>query len=244
MVDPAAGEQCDAGTANGGPGSCCDATCQLVSAGTVCRDAGSPCDQPATCDGVGAACPANPQKADGEVCDDGDPATTAACHDAVCEAVDVMVDVPPTKDFPPGAKPKTIAVPFSIDIAGSGDGKARVDMQGFASCSELPAIPSDCATPDCRYLRRALAASCGASPAALTQAIRAQTPSGQVVATAKFSRTFGRTARSARAKLRLNKLGRTLLARNRTLSLQANADVRDRGGVTLQALFRTLLRQR
>jgi len=82
-------------------------------------------------------------------------------------------------------------VPFSIDISKSGNGKAKVEIQGFASCAELPAIPSDCATRDCRYLRRALGAACAASPAALTQAVRAQTSSARLVVTGKFSRTFG-----------------------------------------------------
>ena len=34
LVDAANGEQCDAGAANGMPGSCCDATCRMAAAGT------------------------------------------------------------------------------------------------------------------------------------------------------------------------------------------------------------------
>ena len=39
-----AGEQCDAGPANGAAGSCCSATCAFVAAGTTCRAAGGVCD--------------------------------------------------------------------------------------------------------------------------------------------------------------------------------------------------------
>ena len=54
-----AGEQCDAGPANGASGSCCSATCAFVAAGTACRAAGGACDVPETCSGSSSVCPAD-----------------------------------------------------------------------------------------------------------------------------------------------------------------------------------------
>jgi hypothetical protein len=50
-------EECDEGVVNGTPGSCCSATCQLVSIGTTCRPAADLCDVAETCDGVLPTCP-------------------------------------------------------------------------------------------------------------------------------------------------------------------------------------------
>ena len=43
-------EQCDLGANNGQPGFCCSATCQFVSASTVCRAAAGTCDGAASVD--------------------------------------------------------------------------------------------------------------------------------------------------------------------------------------------------
>lgn len=45
-------------------------------------------------------------------------------------------------------------------------------------------------------------------------------------------------------KLKLNKLGRALLARSTALPLETRAEVRERKGTTLSALFQTPLRLR
>jgi len=101
------GEQCDEGTANGAPGSCCSATCTFAPAGQTCRDAGgvcdvaetctgssgvcptdargsgtcrpaaSPCDAAESCDGVHTDCPEDAYQPDGTSCDDGIGCTTA-----------------------------------------------------------------------------------------------------------------------------------------------------------------------
>ncbi len=74
-------EACDAGGANGMPGSCCSATCTIVTAGTECRAAAGPCDVAETCDGVTDTCPA----------DSGLPDTDG---DTVCDAIDNCVLAP------------------------------------------------------------------------------------------------------------------------------------------------------
>lgn len=73
------GEQCDAGPSSS---ACCDATCHLLPAGTVCRPATSACDAAETCDGKSASCPADATMPDGTVCGSGVP----PCVDARCQA--------------------------------------------------------------------------------------------------------------------------------------------------------------
>jgi hypothetical protein len=71
-----AGEACDLGAANGASDSCCDATCALVAAGTVCRaGSGDVCDPDEVCDGAGPGCPDDVLENGSFVCradDDGD----------------------------------------------------------------------------------------------------------------------------------------------------------------------------
>ncbi len=50
IVEP--GEQCDDGSGNGEAGSCCDASCRFVAAGTACTDDGNLCTND-VCDGSG-----------------------------------------------------------------------------------------------------------------------------------------------------------------------------------------------
>ena len=61
-------------------GTCCDATCHFVTAGTTCRPAAGPCDVAETCDGTSAACPADATAPDGTTCGRGVP----PCADQVC----------------------------------------------------------------------------------------------------------------------------------------------------------------
>ncbi len=65
-LDP--GEQCDLGSANGAPGSCCSASCTFVSAGTVCRPAAGACDLAEVCSGTSSQCPADAFAPPGTVC--------------------------------------------------------------------------------------------------------------------------------------------------------------------------------
>ncbi|MDP6977375.1 MAG: S8 family serine peptidase [Myxococcota bacterium] len=60
------GEACDDG--NTSPGDCCSATCQVESAGTVCRVAAGTCDTAEVCDGISDACPADVFEPDTTVC--------------------------------------------------------------------------------------------------------------------------------------------------------------------------------
>lgn len=80
------GEGCDDGGTV--PGDCCSATCQVESAGTVCRVAAFACDAEETCDGLESTCPADAVEPDGLTCDDADPTTVAdVCEAGVCVGV-------------------------------------------------------------------------------------------------------------------------------------------------------------
>jgi hypothetical protein len=101
-----AGEQCDAGSANGAFVSCCTVACALRSAGETCRAATGPCDVEETCDGTTAACPADATVPDGDgdgICDDidacpseADPAQTDDDGDGIGNACDPCTNVVPT----------------------------------------------------------------------------------------------------------------------------------------------------
>ena len=56
---PSYTEPCDQGAANGTPGSCCTSTCQLKSAGMLCRGAADACDNPEVCNGSDGGCPSD-----------------------------------------------------------------------------------------------------------------------------------------------------------------------------------------
>jgi len=78
------GEECDDGDLE--PGGCCDGTCRLEPAGTVCRTAADACDAAETCDGVGDGCPDDAPAADDTACDDEDACTTGErCVAGFCE---------------------------------------------------------------------------------------------------------------------------------------------------------------
>jgi hypothetical protein len=81
FVDP--GESCDQAASNGAAGSCCNATCGFIAAGTQCRAAADLCDQAETCTGAGGACPADALKATGTACaSDGNACTLDQCNGA------------------------------------------------------------------------------------------------------------------------------------------------------------------
>jgi hypothetical protein len=80
---------------------------------------------------------------------------------------------------------------------------------------------------------------------AVTFARRPRAPAGFVPVSGTVSRKFKPSRRGqVRVKLKLNKLGRALLARSTALPLETRAEVRERKGTTLSALFQTLLRLR
>jgi cysteine-rich repeat protein len=80
-VDP--GEACDDG--NTADGDCCSSTCQLESAGTVCREATGACDVAETCTGTSAACPADAYQPSGTAC--GNSTTTACTNPDSCNGL-------------------------------------------------------------------------------------------------------------------------------------------------------------
>ncbi|MBU6280649.1 hypothetical protein KGQ64_00305 [bacterium] len=64
VVDPT--EQCGEPSLPGG--SCCNASCRVASAGTVCRAAAGTCDVVESCSGASAECPADVRAAAGSLC--------------------------------------------------------------------------------------------------------------------------------------------------------------------------------
>ena len=127
VVDP--GEQCDLGADNGAAESCCTATCQLASAGTVCRPAVDECDAPEYCSGVDDECPDDASMPEGTVC--GDPTATA------CHAPDTCDDAGfcQGNDLPEGDPCPDDGSWCTADVC-DGDGE----------CTHPPAPQDDCAT--------------------------------------------------------------------------------------------------
>lgn len=83
VVDP--GEECDDGPEPGA--TCCDASCRIRPAAAICREAATGCDLPETCDGLGAACPADQGLPDGSRCGGSDPCAGAGqCVAGQCAA--------------------------------------------------------------------------------------------------------------------------------------------------------------
>src|SRR5439155_990516 len=68
VVDTSLSETCDQGATNGSSSSCCNAACQLVLAGTVCRPSAGGCDPAESCNGSGPNCPADAKSPAGTVC--------------------------------------------------------------------------------------------------------------------------------------------------------------------------------
>jgi hypothetical protein len=81
------GEECDPGP--GVTGACCNETCHLRGAGTVCRPASGSCDAAEVCDGASASCPADAKLADGTACGAGTPpCVTDECQAGRCVVVE------------------------------------------------------------------------------------------------------------------------------------------------------------
>src|SRR5262245_5703530 len=136
-----AGEQCDAGSANGAFLSCCTVDCALRAAGETCRAAVGPCDLEETCDGATPACPADAVAPDGD-------------DDGVCDAIDVCplaTDPAQTDDDGDGAgdacDPCTNVVPTTVSkavlkltklLTGPGDDHLKLKITGQA----VPAAPA------------------------------------------------------------------------------------------------------
>jgi hypothetical protein len=88
------GEECDDGSANGVPPSCCTTNCTIAPADTVCRPALGECDLPETCGGA-KVCPPD-QKFQGQC----RPAPSVCYQPAFCNGRD---DGCPTNPFNDGA---------------------------------------------------------------------------------------------------------------------------------------------
>jgi hypothetical protein len=241
-VDAALGEQCDAGAANGGPGSCCDATCRVAAAGTMCRAAAAACESAAVCDGASPVCPQSTPLSDGALCDDGDAATgTSACVGNACRGVEIGVGV--AAEIAASQSPDQVRIPVVLDLVDGLERPTAIQIQAFVSCDDVPALEA-CTTKACRHLEQQLATQCPASSSAVTLARRARAPVGLVPVTGNASRKLKRSRRGQmRLQLKLNKTGRTLLARSATLPLEVHVELRERRGATLNAIFETLLRR-
>jgi hypothetical protein len=88
------GEACDAGGANGSPGSCCAADCSFEPSSKVCRPAVSYCDLDETCTGSADACPADAIQVAGHEC-----GLTNGCNVSnVCDGVTTVC--PPSTKLP------------------------------------------------------------------------------------------------------------------------------------------------
>ena len=103
-----AGEECDAGAANGTPTSCCSAICQLVPRGMVCRDVLDACDVAETCDGASPTCPADVRLPDTD-------------GDGVCDAIDPCTNVAHEQDFVAAAHPKLTLGKIGADPTAGND---------------------------------------------------------------------------------------------------------------------------
>ena len=192
------------------------------------------------CDGVSTVCPQSTPLSDGTLCDDGDPVTgTSACVGNVCRGVEIAVDV--AAETPASGSP--VRIPVVLDL---GDGLAQtttVQLQGFVSCDDVPALGA-CTTKACRQLQQQLAALCPASSSAVTLARHSRAPAGLVPVTGTASRKFKRSRRGqATLQLKLNKTGRALLSRSTTLPVQVQVALREGKGGALRAVFETLLRR-
>ncbi|HLK11640.1 MAG TPA: hypothetical protein VKW76_09680 [Candidatus Binatia bacterium] len=83
IVDP--GEQCDAGAANGQPGSCCDPNCHFDPAGSSCSD-GNVCNGLETCNAIGGCVPGTPLDCrDGNLCTEDRCDPTLGCQHSPVE---------------------------------------------------------------------------------------------------------------------------------------------------------------
>jgi hypothetical protein len=100
------------------------------------------------------------------------------------------------------------------------------------------------ATQACRRLEAQLANFCSAQLNAVTRAGRPRAPAGFAPVTDTALRNFRSRRGQVRVKLKLNRLGRGLLARSGILPVEVRAEVRERRGTTLNALFKTLLSRR
>src|SRR5437870_2988582 len=56
---PDPGEQCDLGSGNGSPTTCCTTLCEFRAVGLLCRSAAGPCDVAESCTGASGDCPAD-----------------------------------------------------------------------------------------------------------------------------------------------------------------------------------------
>jgi CSLREA domain-containing protein len=75
-------EQCDVGSGNGAPDTCCNADCTLRSSSDTCRTATAPCDVAELCTGTDPACPPDSLAPPGAACgSDG-----VLCTNDVCDA--------------------------------------------------------------------------------------------------------------------------------------------------------------
>jgi cysteine-rich repeat protein len=210
----------------------------IAPAGTVCRQAASACDLSESCDGTNVSCPADVVKQEGDACDDGDPGTaTSTCQQQACLGVAVGIAIPPVIDVPAQKPPGKVKIPADIEIPDTaGTAAARVTVQGFVDCLDLPVADRP--------------VQCG-SVAIASRSIVTKVESTFLPVTRPRTKSLGRTqARTVRVNLPLTKLGRKLFGRlrggeeQRQLPVQITAALSDRQGRTITAVFQSLLNRR
>jgi hypothetical protein len=130
-----------------------------------------------------------------------------------------------------------VTIPIEVTAPDTGGTQAaRVTVQGFVSCLDLPVASRP--------------AQCG-SPAIETLGIATHVESLFLPVTRVRTKNLGRTqSRTVKVRLPLTRLGQKLFARlngdeqQRQLPLQITAALRDRQGRTITAVFQSLLDRR
>ncbi|XP_075787141.1 disintegrin and metalloproteinase domain-containing protein 33 isoform X2 [Pelodiscus sinensis] len=144
------GEQCDCGELGECTNPCCNAhnctlkagaqcahgeccqSCQLKTAGTMCREAAGSCDLPEYCTGASPYCPANVYLLDGSACAAGE----AYCSNGMCMTHQQQCE----QLWGPGAWPAPDACFQDVNTAGDAYGNCGTDSQGhYVKCDRRDA---------------------------------------------------------------------------------------------------------
>ena len=231
-----AADACDRAETCTGSSASCPAD-ELMPADTVCRAAQDACDEAEMCDGTTASCPPDARKPENASCEDNNPETgTSSCQGGQCVGVKATVVVPPPPPVAPTLPPSQVKIAVDVTVPDtSGTTVAKVTLQGTVDCD---AVPPALQPRKCRQ-----SGGTGA-----TYGARLDTVTVRV--TPLIKRKLGRSdSRSLSIGLSLTPLGRKLFAKlqpdeqSRVLSVDVHADVRDRQGQGITAVFPVLLQR-
>ena len=230
----AATDDCDRAETCTGSSASCPAD-ELMPAGATCRAAQDACDEAEVCDGTTAGCPPDARKPQDASCVDDDPETgTSSCQGGTCVGVKTTVVVPPPLPVPPTLPPSQVKIMVDVTVPDTtGTTAAKVALEGTVDCD---AIPLALQPKKCRQ-----GGGTGAAYGARVESVT-------VRVTPLIKRKLGRSnSRSLSIGLPLTPLGRKLFAKlaaneqSRTLAVAVHADVRDRQGQRITAIFPVLL---